>query len=290
MLGRMVFDVLRGVPSLKVDGTDRLPASRSANFNCEDGPEAVRMLLRRTGDYRYVVNCIGMTRPNIDEGDPCSVRRAEIVNAVFPHQLAAEAKLVGARVIHISTDGVFPEQAGVCYEYNHTRPSDVYGGTKLRGELSDLHTLTLRCSIVGPEPAGRRGLLEWFLTRPDGAEIRGYTDHRWNGVTTLQLAELCRELILGEAFDEVRAESPLHHVCPNEPVSKFQLLGMFRTAFGKNVGIAPSLSPPPAVTRVLGTAHRTLEPLHRDNRGLDRAVERLAQYALAKTAGRHQPE
>ena len=276
MLGHMVLDTMRAAPALEVDGTQRVRPGVDGYLDAEAGPEGVRALLARS-DYEYAVNCIGVTRPNIDERDADSVRRAEAVNARFPHELAAAAADAGTRVVHVSTDGVFADDAGRCFEDTQPAPADVYGRTKLAGELSDPHALTLRCSVVGPDPAGRRGLLEWFLAQPDGAEVTGYADHRWSGVTTLQLAELCRELIVRDGFERVRAESPVHHVCLNEPLSKHALLVAFGAAYDKRVTVASGPGPQPPVTRVLGTRFSALDELYGDDAGPERALARLAK-------------
>ena len=276
MLGHMMMKTLRPISLLEVYGTQRTDPPDSLHLDAETGLEGVRLLLRRSGGFDYLINCIGMTKVSIDEQDPVSVRRAYAVNGSFPHELAMAASELGGRVIHVSTDGVFADEAGLCFEDTPTQPSDVYGETKVVGELSDEHAITLRCSIVGPDPVGRRGLLEWFLAQPDGVEVSGYADHRWSGVTSLQLAELCREIIVTDAFRDVRAESPVHHVCPNAPVSKYDLLVQFATTYGKNVAVAPITGPPPKVTRELGTHYGALRPLYGENFGIEGAVKRLA--------------
>ena len=54
--------------------------------------------------YHYIVNCIGILKPAVNEQDPASVTRAIRVNALFPHALAQIARK--SRIIHLSTDGV----------------------------------------------------------------------------------------------------------------------------------------------------------------------------------------
>ena len=294
MLGHMVLDTLRAAPApnasapgasapnapaLDIEGTQRARPGAEGYLDAEAGPEPVRALLGRSR-YDYAINCIGLTKPRIDERDAGSVQRSEAVNARFPHELAAAAAEAGTRVIHVSTDAVFLDDGGTCFEDTPPAPSGVYGRTKLAGELSEEHTLTLRCSIVGPDPAGGRGLLEWFLAQPDGAEVTGYTDHRWSGVTTLQLADLVRELIVRDGFERVRAAAPVHHVCPNEPLSKHALLVAFGAAFAKRVTVAAVPGPKPALTRVLGTRLHALDGFYGDGIGLEGALARLADLNL----------
>ena len=74
---------------------------------------------------------------------------AQRVNADGPRYLAAAARAVGARLIHISTDFVFDGKASVPYRpQDPTAPLSVYGRTKLAGEQAVLETLPHRSAIV----------------------------------------------------------------------------------------------------------------------------------------------
>ena len=132
------------------------------------------------------------------------------------------------------------------------------------------------CTIVGPDAATKRGLLEWFLSRGPGERITGFVDHMWNGVTTLQFALLIGKVFEAGAFDDIRQESPMHHLCPNVAVTKFELLNIFRSVFGVDVVIEPAQSPGGPVTRVLTTRFRELKRLSGEGVGMTRAVEQLA--------------
>lgn len=74
---------------------------------------------------------------------------AQRVNADGPRRLAAAARAVGARLIHISTDFVFDGKASVPYHPEApTAPLSVYGRTKLAGEQAVLETLPEASVIV----------------------------------------------------------------------------------------------------------------------------------------------
>lgn len=138
------------------------------------------------------------------------------VNALFPHQLASLAGLVGSRVVHVSTDCVFSGQRGDYTEADTPDPVDLYGLTKLLGELDGEGCVTLRTSIIGLERAGRQGLVEWALAQK--GVIPGYRRARYSGLTTMELTRV---------IDRVITRHPdmqgVWHVA-SEPISKLELL------------------------------------------------------------------
>jgi len=140
--------------------------------------------------------------------------------------VARIAACSGARVIQIATDCVYSGAKGRYAEKDAHDPTDVYGKTKSLGEVRTPEFLHLRCSIIGPEPRSHRSLLGWFLSQKPGAAVPGYLNHRWNGLTTLHFAALCRGVI--------RANPPLsglRHVVPADDVTKRDLLELFRSSF-----------------------------------------------------------
>ncbi len=223
------------------------------------------------------VNCIAMLKPDIDEDDSKSVLRAEFINGEFPRLLAAVAKKIGARVVHVSTDGVFTGNSTEPY-FEDSRPDaeDVYGRTKARGEINVPELITFRSSFIGLDPLKQRGLIEWFLARNDGEELSGFTDHIWHGVTTGQFAAFLSRLLRGDAFVRLRNESPIHHFAPNEPLSKHELLDICRKIFNKNVSIRAVQSPGGPARRILGSRSRVLPELISRLGSLEDAIRELA--------------
>ncbi len=275
MVGQMIDRVLSESDIITVKRTSRCKAYYALYFDVEEGVQALKQILASHGPFDYVINCIGILRNDVDEEDSKSVRRAIIVNSLFPHDLATLAHETGARVIQISTDGVFSVSSGICYEDSPVNCDDIYGKTKRLGEVIAPNFLILRCSIIGPDPIRKKGLLEWFLSQPQGAEVFGYTDYRWNGVTTLQFANLCRTLIEKNRFEEVRREAPIHHFCPNEVVSKYDLLQLFKNIFKTDVMVKPSRCEDYSVDRVLDTRYFTLKNLYGFSKPMQNAIEEL---------------
>ena len=178
-------------------------------------------------DWRadVVLNCIGIVKQRPEASDPIS---SIAINALLPHQLA---RLVGSRkgkLIHFSTDCVFSGSRGNYTEGDSPDPADLYGQTKLLGEVRAPGTLTLRMSIIGHELRGHLGLIDWF-TKQRGGDANGFVNARYTGLTTLAFAEVVA-LIL-QSYPEMEG---LWHVS-SEPINKFELLRIVNRVYGLDV-------------------------------------------------------
>jgi dTDP-4-dehydrorhamnose reductase len=154
------------------------------------------------------------------------------VNALFPHRVAAACQATGARLIQISTDCVFSGRKGGYTEADTPDAEDLYGRSKLLGEVSGPRCLTLRTSIIGRELSRESGLLEWFMAKQRG-RVRGYTNAIFSGFTTQALGE-----ILAWVIGDQQTLAGLYHVA-SEPISKYSLLTKISKAFGLEVEIEP---------------------------------------------------
>jgi dTDP-4-dehydrorhamnose reductase len=170
------------------------------------------------------------------------------VNAVFPSRLARAAAARGIRVLQIATDCVYSGAKGMYLESDPHDALDVYGKTKSLGETFLPAAHHLRCSIIGPEPRTRKFLIEWFRRQPIKAEVSGFTNHRWNGVTTLHFAKLCaaiigHDLTLGHA----------QHVVPSGTITKAKMLREFAHAYDRPDIVIRDTEAKTLVDRTLGT-------------------------------------
>lgn len=250
MLGRMLRLRLSGVPGVVLNWTSRREDSGAILFRAES-PQSLVDIARQRGGYDYVINCIAVLRTGGASSGSDTETRMHEINAVLPHELASIAAEINSKLIHISTDAVFAPESGVCLETDEPAPADIYGRTKLLGEPSAPHALTIRCSIIGPNPAKKTGLLEWVLGQPPKALINGYGDQLWRGVTTLQFAELCLQIFQDGLFGRLRRESSVHHFCPNEVVTKYGLLKLLCSRFRPDIAVQESAGG--AISRVLGS-------------------------------------
>ena len=176
-----------------------------------------------------VVNCIGMIKQLPLAEDPVGTIE---INSLFPHRLAQICAAMGVWLIHLSTDCVFSGRKGHYTEDDVPDPDDLYGRTKLLGEVSQDGCITLRTSMIGRELRSRTGLLEWFLAQ-QGIQVQGYVNAVFSGFTTLALAR-----ILGDLIDGGKGTSGLHHLSA-EPINKYDLLLRLRQAFGLQIEIEP---------------------------------------------------
>ncbi|MCG8465877.1 MAG: dTDP-4-dehydrorhamnose reductase [Xanthomonadales bacterium] len=89
-------------------------------------------------DADLIINAAAYTAVDAAEDD---VENAELLNQHLPASLAQHAANTGAKLIHVSTDYVFPGDADQPYqEHDRTGPSSVYGRTKLAGEQAILNS------------------------------------------------------------------------------------------------------------------------------------------------------
>lgn len=173
-----------------------------------------------------VVNCAGLTKHKPEADDPLV---SIPINTLLPHRLAGLCKLVGARLIHISTDCVFSGEKGGYAENDFADARDVYGKSKALGEVHYPHTITLRTSTIGHELQSQYGLLDWFLSQEGWC--KGYTRAVFSGLPTVVFAQVIRDVVIPR-----KELSGLYHVAA-KPINKFDLLKLIADVYGKTIDI-----------------------------------------------------
>lgn len=176
------------------------------------------------GEECCIVNCIGcIPQKNYKEEEYIKI------NKIFPLLLAEYCKNKNLNLIHLSTNCVFSGNSELYRVSEPCDATDTYGKTKAEGEPKD--SVVIRSSIIGLEK-GSFGLLGWFLNAKD--KVNGYTNHYWNGLTTLELSKFIIELVSTNNL-----ENRLIHVCSEELLTKYNLLCMIRDIFDKDIVINP---------------------------------------------------
>lgn len=116
----------------------QVSAPGSADLDITDA-DAVDAAVRDVGAGGVVLNCAAHTAVDAAESEP---EQASAVNEAGPRLLARACARHGARLVHVSTDYVFPGDGDTPYEPgDRTGPGSVYGQTKLAGERAVLAEL-----------------------------------------------------------------------------------------------------------------------------------------------------
>jgi dTDP-4-dehydrorhamnose reductase len=234
-LGNAVFRSMSKTSGARVEGTIRHEAARglfapehAARLTVVEDlehPHALARLFDGAGPD-VVVNCVAVGRPA-----PADPMRSILVHSVLPRRLLHLCGLSGARLIQIGSDGVFSGKRGAYTEDDAPDANDIYGISKLLGEVAAPHAITLRTSIIGHELQSGSGLLEWFLSQQD--QCRCYTRAIFSGFPTIVLADLIRDVVIPRPDLQ-----GVYHVT-TRPISKFDLLQLVARRYGKAIQLIP---------------------------------------------------
>nr|WP_315488787.1 SDR family oxidoreductase [uncultured Rhodoferax sp.] len=238
MLGNAMFRLLSESRNLTVYGTARLESSKHffpnkladniiTGLDAENYDSLVGVFDAVHPDV--VVNCIGLVKQLAGANTPL---HAISINALLPHRVATLCQIVGARLVHFSTDCVFSGKKGNYLESDFPDTNDLYGRSKLLGEVDYPHAITLRTSIIGHELSGHRSLIGWFLAQE--GKVNGYARAIFSGLPTVELAHVVRDFIL--PYPQLCG---LYHV-GSKPINKFELLKLVARVYGRNIDVIPS--------------------------------------------------
>lgn len=237
MLGNALFRFLSEYSTWNVYGTLRNPSCRTLfsashqpflkfGVDVENNDSLVNVLNSVKPDV--VINCIGLIKQNSSAEDPL---HAIPINSMLPHRIAKLSSLINARFIHFSTDCVFAGKKGMYKEEDSPDATDLYGRSKLLGEVTYLNTLTLRTSIIGHELIGKKSLLGWFLSQ--NGDVHGYQNAIFSGLPTVEISRIIRDHIL----TNYKLQG-LYHLSAN-PISKYDLLIKIANVYNKKINIIP---------------------------------------------------
>lgn len=221
-----VFGSVRSLASVKALQAQAPQAQFVAGIDVESLDSLTRLFAQVRPDV--VVNCIGVVKQLAEADDPLM---AIPINALLPHRLARLAQVAGARLVHVSTDCVFSGKKGGYLESDPSDAYDLYGRSKLMGEVDYENAITLRTSIIGHELNSAHGLVGWFLSQT--GPVRGFTKAIFSGLPTVELARVIQQHVL--PHPELRGT---YHVSA-EPIDKYTLLKLVATAYGRTNDIAP---------------------------------------------------
>jgi dTDP-4-dehydrorhamnose reductase len=288
MLGSIVTDFLSRDEKLSITATVRSSelikkageCVRNVEWKILDVKDKTRTIqqLLDLGKPDWIINAIGVIKPYSHDGNPMEVEQAITGNAAFPHWLART--FTQSRILQIATDCVYSGNKGHYVESDKHDALDVYGKTKSLGEVLLPNVNHLRCSIIGPEPKSYVSLLEWFRQQPNHAKVSGYTNHSWNGVTTLHFAKICHGIIKNNTL-----LPHLQHLIPNGDITKHDLLCCFAQCYERSDIEITATEAPQKIDRRLATENNKLNTKLWQNTGYENGppaipemVEELAAF------------
>jgi len=220
MLGRYVYSFL------KSEDFDVVGITRNELNIVEADYNYIRDLLILNRED-VIINCAGLIKQRSWGGKFDFTQ----VNAIFPHLLQRVCKEKDCNLIHVTTDCVFNGLKGSYSELDEHDATDVYGTTKSLGEPEE--STIIRTSIIGEELRNFSSLLEWVKLNK-GKEVNGYTNHIWNGITCLQFAKVCKDVI-----DSGKFWRGVRHITSPEAISKFDLVRLISDVYDLNIKVIP---------------------------------------------------
>lgn len=234
MIGSAMFRILSAREGWTVWGTLRSESAKAhfqdiathliAGVDLIESDGLVKVLSATRPEV--VINCAGLTK-HLQAGN---IPEAAIsMNALFPHRLANLCRLGQARLIHVSTDCVFSGTKGNYAEDSDPDATDLYGRTKVLGEVMGDGTVTLRTSTIGHELKSHHGLLEWFLAQK---HCKGYSQAYFSGLPSVVFASVVRDFVIPD-----RRLTGLYHV-GGPAIDKAQLLRLIARVYKRNIEIA----------------------------------------------------
>ena len=216
-----------------------------------DARGAISNNLKNEDTFEFVINCIGIIKPNIDESNSKSILNAIEVNSRFPHLISTY--FANSKIVQIATDCVYSGSIGHYNEKSLHDPTDVYGKTKSLGEVVSPNFVNLRTSIIGREFSTNKSLWNWITNQDKKSELNGFTDHIWNGITTLAFAKIIYGIIDTKLF-----LPNTQHVLPAGTISKDNLIRAIVQSEGRSDILVKSVKSPMSINRTLSTLDEKL--------------------------------
>jgi dTDP-4-dehydrorhamnose reductase len=256
MLGFQVLKTLQELKNFKIYATfknnKKITALRNL-IEINDNVSFVKFNVSlfnkiKLSKFNYIINCIGIIKPYINEKYQSTILEAIKVNSLFPHQLITSSKKV--KIFQIATDCVFDGKKGNYIETDTHNPIDVYGKTKSLGELKCSNFFNIRCSIIGPELDSHKSLLDWFRFLPLNSKIKGFKNHDWNGVTTYAFGKVLSGIIKSN----LKIPQTIHLI-PKNSLNKFNLLKIFKKHFLRNDISISAVNFKDKINRTLNTTY-----------------------------------
>ena len=173
------------------------------DFDCEKNDEVINYFKKKHFDL--IINTVAYTK--VDQAEE-ELKRAYQINTLLPKMLAQIANKMNAALIHYSTDYVFDGRLSKdYYEQSNPNPLNVYGRTKLQGDLA----------IIQEKIKGYILRVSWVYGNKDHAflnkiqkqidkkkQLRVVNDQFGTPTSSTFIAAITKKLIDRKNFDHIK--------------------------------------------------------------------------------------
>lgn len=197
-LGRALNRLYEREQDITLLNTDVFPGENIVPLDITD-VDAVLSFVRETRPDA-IINCAAHT--NVDKCET-DIDNAYKINAVGPRNLSIAAAETGARLMHISTDYVFPgTENRPLTEFDAVGPTSMYGKTKLAGEefvreFSEKHFIIRTAWLYGD---GKNFVKTMLRLAEDHREVNVVKDQFGTPTSAAELAKAVKYLLPTENY------------------------------------------------------------------------------------------
>ena len=197
-LGRALNSLYEKEQNIEIINTDVFSGDHITPLDITDVDAVLSFVKERKPDA--IINCAAHT--NVDKCET-DIDNAYKINAVGPRNLSLAATETGAKLMHISTDYVFPgTESRALTEFDVVGPVSMYGKTKLAGEnfvkeFSEKHFIIRTAWLYGD---GKNFVKTMLRLAQDHDEVSVVKDQFGTPTSALELAKAIRYLLPTENY------------------------------------------------------------------------------------------
>jgi dTDP-4-dehydrorhamnose reductase len=162
---------------------------------------------------------------------------AYLVNGVGTYNLALAAGAIGARMVYVSTDGIFSYSDRPHSETEKADPPSIYGHSKYMGELAmrgilEDYLIVRTSWIFGGGPERDKKFVGKIIGLKDMGEIKAVNDQQSSPTFAKDLAVELEKLAAGE-------ERGIVHVVNDGVASRFDIAAEIMKSLGQDTKVIP---------------------------------------------------
>ena len=162
---------------------------------------------------------------------------AYLVNSVGTYNLAIVAKMVGAKMVYVSTDSVFAHADKQHNLGEEALPESVYGHSKYLGELavmsiSDDYVIARTSWVFGGGKEKDKKFVAKFISQLDKTEVSAVDDQRSSPTYARDLVNALKDLILNN-------KSGIFHISNAGVASRYDMAKVIIETLNKETKVLP---------------------------------------------------